>query len=323
MAVPLFVRARRGVLALTGKAASDGRHGSGTTMRDLRGKTAFITGGASGIGLAMAEAFGREGMNVMLADIEPAALSEAVEGLRAKQVRAEAVIADVASRDSLRAAALQTIAKFGKAHLVCNNAGVAAGGVFGTVPEKDWDWIIDVNLKGVVYGMEIFEPLIESHGEGGHFVNTASMAGMVSPPGMEPYCATKFAVVAMSEGWAAQLAAKTIGVSILCPGYVRTRIHESRRNRQDSYGPDQQHAPREGDLVSGAAVLAGISVEPVAARVLEAVRDNDLYVFTHPEMRAAVEMRFQRILQAFDKSAKSPALAGLEPRPAPVLGAGD
>src|ERR1700748_2029444 len=188
-------------------------------MHDLRGKTACVTGGASGIGWAMAEAFGREGMNVMIADIEPAALAKAVDELRAKQVRAEGVVADVASRDSVRAAALQTIAKFGKVHVVCNNAGVATGGLVGTVPEKDWDWILDVNLKGVVYGMEVFTPLIESHGEGGHFVNTASMAGMVSPPTMKPYCATKFAVVAMSEGWAGQLAARNIGVSILCPGF--------------------------------------------------------------------------------------------------------
>jgi NAD(P)-dependent dehydrogenase (short-subunit alcohol dehydrogenase family) len=288
-------------------------------MQDLRGKTAFVTGGASGIGLAMAEAFGREGMNVMIADIEPAALAKAVDELRAKQVRAEGVVADVASRDSLRAAALQTIAKFGKVHVVCNNAGVATGGMLGTVPEKDWDWILDVNLKGVVYGMEVFEPLIESHGEGGHFVNTASMAGMVSPPTMEPYCATKFAVVAMSEGWAGQLAAKNIGVSILCPGFVQTRIHESRRNRPEAYGADERQNRSEAELVSAAAVTGGIPVGPVGARVVEAIKDNDLYIFTHPEMKAATEMRFQRILDAFDKSAKSPAILALPPRAAPVL----
>lgn len=288
-------------------------------MQDLRGKTAFVTGGASGIGLAMAEAFGREGMNVMIADIEPAALAKAVDELRAKQVRAEGVVADVASRDFVRAAALQTIAKFGKVHVVCNNAGVATGGLVGTVPEKDWDWILDVNLKGVVYGMEVFTPLIESHGEGGHFINTASMAGMVSPPTMEPYCATKFAVVAMSEGWAGQLAARNIGVSILCPGFVQTRIHESRRNRPDAYGADERLTRSEVELVSAAAVQGGIPVGPVGGRVVEAIKDNDLYVFTHPEMKAATEARFQRILDAFDKSARSPALSALPERPAPVL----
>jgi NAD(P)-dependent dehydrogenase (short-subunit alcohol dehydrogenase family) len=288
-------------------------------MQDLRGKTAFITGGASGIGLAMAEAFGHEGMNVMLADIEAGALDAAVAGLRDKQIRAEGVNVDVSSRDSVRAGALETIARFGKVHLVCNNAGVGAGGLFGEVPERDWDWIVDVNLKGVVYGMEVFEPLIASHGEGGHFVNTASMAGMVSPPGMEPYCATKFAVVAMSEGWAGQLAVKNIGVSILCPGFVKTRIHESRRNRPQTYGPDTRVVSPEGQAITGANVLGGIPTGPVAARVVEAVRGGELYVFTHPEFKAAVEARFQRILDAFDKAAASPALAGLPKRELPGL----
>lgn len=288
-------------------------------MQDLRGKTAFITGGASGIGLAMAEAFGREGMNVMLADIEAGALEAAVAGLRDKQIRAEGVKVDVASRDSVRAGALETIARFGKVHLVCNNAGVGAGGLFGEVPERDWDWILDVNLKGVVYGMEVFEPLIASHGEGGHFVNTASMAGMVSPPGMEPYCATKFAVVAMSEGWAGQLAAKNIGVSILCPGFVKTRIHESRRNRSDAYGADTRIVSPEGQAISGANVLGGIPTGPVAARVVEAVQGGELYVFTHPEFKVAVEARFQRILDAFDKAAASPALASLPKRDLPSV----
>jgi NAD(P)-dependent dehydrogenase (short-subunit alcohol dehydrogenase family) len=287
-------------------------------MRELRGKTAFITGGASGIGLAMAEAFGREGMNIMLADIEATALAAAVEQLRGKQIRAEGVVADVCRRDALRAAALETIAKFGKVHLVANNAGVAAGGQIGTVSERDWDWVIDVNLKGVVHGMEIFAPLIASHGEGGHFVNTASMAGMVSPPGMEPYCATKFAVVAMSEGWAAQLAPSNIGVSILCPGFVRTRIHESRRNRSQDYGADAGSGGEEAAGIASTAVLNGIPVEPVANRVVEAVKAGELYIFTHPEFKAFVEARFAAILAAFDVSAASPALAALVGRDAPT-----
>ena len=278
-------------------------------MRDLTGKVAFITGGASGIGLAMARTFGREGMSVMLADIEPRALAAAVEDLRASQVRAEGVVADVTRRDSLRAAALETIAKFGKVHLVCNNAGVAAGGAFGTIPERDWAWVADVNQLGVVHGMEIFAPLIISHGEGGHFVNTASMAGMLGVPGMEPYCATKFAVVAMSEGWAPQMAGHGIGVSVLCPGFVKTRIHESRRNRPATYGPDERAPGLDAQLAEP--VLTGLDVQPVAERVLEGVLDNDFYIFTHPEMRTAVEERFAAILAAFDKAAASPALTNV------------
>jgi NAD(P)-dependent dehydrogenase (short-subunit alcohol dehydrogenase family) len=286
-------------------------------MQDFTGKVAFITGGASGIGLAMAKVFGRAGMKVMLADIEPAALAAAVEELRGLQVRVEGVVADVTSRDSLKSAALETIAKFGKVHVVCNNAGVGSGGEFGTVPAKDWAWVVDVNQLGVVYGMETFAPLIMSHGEGGHFVNTASMAGMVSPAGMEPYCATKFAVVAMSEGWAMQLAPHNIGVSILCPGFVKTRIHESRRNRPAEYGVNERPPGFDSSLSSP--VLTGMPVEPVAERVLEGIQDNDLYIFTHPEMRPAVEARFERILAAFDKSAASPALSALPVRAVPEL----
>ncbi len=285
-------------------------------MQDLKGKVAFITGGASGIGLAMAEAFGREGMSVMLADIEADALALAVDGLRAKQIRAEGYVTDVTRKDALRAAALETIARFGKVHLVCNNAGVGAGGVLGAFPDRDWDWVLDVNLKGVVFGMEIFAPLIASHGEGGHFVNTASMAGWVSPPGMEPYCATKFAVVAMSEGWAAQLAPRNIGVSILCPGFVKTRIHESRRNRPQGYGPDDRTPPPADAPPSP--VLSGISVEPVAARVVEAVKGNELYIFTHPEFIDAVAARFAKAMAAFDAAAESPALKGWRDRPSPM-----
>ena len=286
-------------------------------MKELKGKVAFITGGAAGIGLAMARAFGREGMSVMLADIEGETLRGAVDELRASQIKCEGVVCDVTSRDSLRAAALETIAKFGKVHLVCNNAGVGSGGPLGSVPERDWNWVIDVNLLGVVHGTEIFAPLILSHGEGGHFVNTASMAGMVSPPGMEPYCASKFAVVAMSEGWWAQLAPQGIGVSILCPGFVKTRIHESRRNRTGAYGPDERVPGFDGALSSP--VLSGIPVEPVAARVLEAVLADELYIFTHPEMRGAVEDRFARIMAGFDASKASPALSGLAAREVPPI----
>jgi NAD(P)-dependent dehydrogenase (short-subunit alcohol dehydrogenase family) len=290
-------------------------------MKDLRDKVAFITGGASGLGLAMAKSFGREGMKVMIADIDEKSLTAAVKELRDSQVRADGVICDVTERNSVRNAALKTIATFGKVHVVCNNAGVAVGGPMGTVSERDWDWIMDVNLMGVVYGMETFAPLIESHGEGGHFVNTASMAGMMGVPNMEPYCATKFAVVAMTEGWAAQLAPKNIGVSALCPGFVQTKIHESERNKPSRYGSSSTVSSGLGDTKETAAqmVLSGIPVEPVGNRVVEAIKDNDLYIFTHVEMKPFVEMRFQNILAAFDKSAHSKALGVLPKRDASTM----
>ncbi|HLZ84891.1 MAG TPA: SDR family NAD(P)-dependent oxidoreductase [Caulobacteraceae bacterium] len=281
-------------------------------MKDLRGKTAFITGGASGMGLAMAEAFGAEGMNIMIADIEADVALQKVEALRARQTKAECVQVDVTSRNSLRNGALATIAKFGKVHVVANNAGIGAGGPFGSVPEGDWDWVIDVNLKGVVYGMEVFAPLIDSHGEGGHFVNTASMAGHISPGGMEPYCATKFAVVAMSEGWRQQLEPKNIGVSVLCPGLVSTNIYAGRRNRQNTvYGEKdkdfgQDNLERQRQWMAG-----GIDPLVVGQRVVEGVKDDDMYIFTHVEYEGVVRQRFERVMAGFEKSKQSPALNSL------------
>ena len=183
-------------------------------------------------------------------------------------------------------------------------------GPIGTIAEKDWDWIFDVNLKGVIAGTEIFLPLIESHGEGGHFVNTGSMSSLVVRPGREPYAATKFAVLALSEGWAIQLEEKNIGISVLCPGYVRTRIGESGRARQERYG-----GPQEKQLAGTGAPNAlmgdAIPPEPVGERVVEAIKANELYIITHPEMKPVVEARCARLLRAFDRAATSPALSHL------------
>jgi NAD(P)-dependent dehydrogenase (short-subunit alcohol dehydrogenase family) len=278
-------------------------------MQDFKGKTAFITGGASGIGFGMAHAFGRAGMNVVIADIDSEVARKAAEMLQRDQIKAVAVHCDVTLRSEVQRAALDAVAAFGKVHIVCNNAGVAVGGPLGTVGHRDWDWIIDVNLKGVVYGVETFFPLIKSHGEGGHFVNTASMAGMVSPANMEPYTATKFAVVAMSEGWAQQLAPLGIGMSVLCPGFVKTRIHESNRARQSRYG---ERAPdtRSDEARSEAAkmVQGGMDPDIVGERVLEAIKAREFYIFTHPEMKAAVDARFAGIDAGFKHAEESHAL---------------
>jgi NAD(P)-dependent dehydrogenase (short-subunit alcohol dehydrogenase family) len=282
-------------------------------MKDFRGKTAFVTGGASGIGLGMARAFGRAGMNVVLADIDETAAKAAAETLAGEQIKAVPVVCDVTDRANVRAAALEALAAFGKVHIVCNNAGVAVGGPIGTVKDKDWDWILDVNLKGVIYGTETFVPLIRGHGEGGHIVNTASMAGMIAPPGMEPYTATKFAVVAMSEGWAQQLAPLDIGVSVLCPGFVKTRIHESGRARQDKYGgTGAVDALGNGPSEAAQMVMSGIDPDVVGNRVLEAVRAGELYIFTHPQMKEFVQMRFAAIMAGFDAAQESEALKAVK-----------
>ena len=277
-------------------------------MRDLTGKTAFITGGASGLGLAMAHAFGGAGMNVMLADIEEAPLAAARAELEARQIKTASVLCDVADRAAVNAAAEATLAAFGKVHVVCNNAGVGAGGPIDQVKPGDWDWILAVNLMGVVYGMEAFTPHIRAHGEGGCFVNTASMAGMISVPGMEPYTATKYAVVGMSEGWAGQLAPENINVAVLCPGFVKTKINQSGRTRQSQYGGPVPNNP----VVGQSHVDNGIDPEFVGRRVLEAVQNDERYIFTHPGMRGLVEQRFGRIMAGFDAAASSPALADLD-----------
>jgi NAD(P)-dependent dehydrogenase (short-subunit alcohol dehydrogenase family) len=286
-------------------------------MKDFKGKTAFVTGGASGIGLAMARAFGRQGMNVVIADIEDAPAKAAVERLTSEQIKAVSVHCDVGERNNLRAAALEAVSAFGKVHVVCNNAGVGAGGEIGKVPERDWDWIVDVNLKSVYYGVETFLPLIRSHGEGGHFVNTASIAGLISGPGMEPYSATKYAVVAMSEGWAVQLAGSNIGMSVLCPGFVRTRIHESARTKQARFGGTagpESFDPDRREMITKA-IETGLDPDVVGARVVEAVRDNQLYIFTDPRFKDVVEMRFAAIRNVFQQAEESEALKSVKSWP--------
>jgi len=281
-------------------------------IKETQGKTVFITGGASGIGFGMAHAFGRAGMNVVVADIDKDVTRKAAEMLTRDQIKAVPVVCDVGIRSQVQRAALDAVAAFGKIHVVCNNAGVGAGGAFGTISEGDWDWIIDVNLKGVVYGTETFVPLIKSHGEGGHIINTASMAGLISPPRLEPYSATKYAVVAMSEGWAQQLQEFDIGVSVLCPGFVNTRIHESERARPSRYGGrggDDAYGERRAETAKH--IQSGLHPDIVGERVLEAVKAGELYIFTHPEMKAAVDARFEAISAGFKSAEESQALKAI------------
>jgi NAD(P)-dependent dehydrogenase (short-subunit alcohol dehydrogenase family) len=271
-------------------------------MREFKGKTAFVTGGASGIGLAMAKAFAEEGMNVMLADVEQSALDAALKDMNQYGNHVRGVACDVADPESVERAAQATFAAFGKVHILCNNAGVAGGGGIDTISVESWKWVVDVNLMGVVYGVGSFLPHMRAHGEGGHIVNTASMAGMVSGMGFNPYTATKFAVVAMSEGLVPQLQPFGIGVSVLCPHFVRTRIGESGRNRQERYGQAQPLDPN-GPAAAFVAEIArqieaGRDPAEVATRVLNAIRNGELYIFTHPNMRELVDSRFAAIQAA-------------------------
>src|ERR1700686_3205972 len=206
-------------------------------MHDIAGKTAFVTGGASGIGLALGRAFAEAGMKVVLADIETDALATAVRSLHDLGSEVRGIPCDVTDPDSVERAAKASYEAFGNVHVVCNNAGVAGGSGIDSISLDDWRWVLDVNLMGVLYGIRTFLPHIRAHGEGGHIVNTASMAGMDSGLGFSSYAASKFAVVTMSEGLAMQIKPFGIGVTVLCPGYVRTRIGERGRNRPERYGP--------------------------------------------------------------------------------------
>jgi len=274
-------------------------------MREFAGRTAFVTGGASGIGLALGRAFAQAGMNVVLADIETEALAAAVKSLHNFGPAIRGVSCDVADPMSVERAAKASYETFGNVHVVCNNAGVAAGGGIENISLDNWRWVLDVNLMGVLHGLRTVLPHIRAHGQGGHFVNTASMAGMNSGLGFSPYAASKFAVVAMSEGLAAQLKPLGIGVSVLCPSYVRTRIGESGRNRPERYGATQTPDPASatGQMLAqiAARLEAGLDPSDVAARVLAAIRDDELYVFTHPAMRLEVDERFAAIQAAMDR----------------------
>ena len=277
-------------------------------MQELTGKTAFVTGGASGIGLALGRTFAEAGMKVMLADIEAGALEAAVRSL-SNDADVRGVLCDVADPDSVDQAAEACCKAFGKVHVVCNNAGVGGGSGIDEISLPTWRWVLDVNLMGVVHGIRTFLPHIRAHGEGGHIVNTASMAGLNSGLGFSPYAASKFAVVNISEGLAKQLMPLGIGVTVLCPGFVRTRIWEAGRNRQDRYGPARRPDPDSaaGKLAAQLAEFGQSGLDPadVAAQVLTAIRDNELYVFTHhsAEWRAELQERFDTILAAMDKAA--------------------
>jgi NAD(P)-dependent dehydrogenase (short-subunit alcohol dehydrogenase family) len=278
-------------------------------VRELAGKTAFVTGGASGIGLALGCAFAEAGMQVMLADIEADALAAAVDTLRGHGSDVRGVSCDVADPLSVERAAAASYAAFGNVHVVCNNAGVGGGSGIDAISLDTWRWVLDVNLMGVVHGVRTFLPHIRAHGEGGHIVNTASMAGMSSGLGFSPYSASKFAVVNMSEGLATQLAPLGIGVTVVCPGFVRSRIWESGRNRPQRYGPTQTPDPASpaGLLAARLAELGQSGLEPatVATQVLAAIRQDELYVFTHAGAgwRAGLQERFAAILAAMDKAA--------------------
>jgi NAD(P)-dependent dehydrogenase (short-subunit alcohol dehydrogenase family) len=274
-------------------------------MKSLEGKTAFVTGAASGIGLGIATALAQAGVKVMLCDIEKDALDKAVAALRETNADVEGVLADVSLKDNLQRAADETIARFGKVHILVNNAGVGGGGDYGTWNDAGWNWVLGVNLLSVVWGIEIFGPLIEKHGEGGQIVSTASIAGMVALTNPS-YDVTKFGVVALSEDLRPKLAARGIGVSVLCPGVIRTNIVSSGRNIPDRFAGQIQTVPTEGpgtDMLKAVteAIAKGIDPLYVGELVREAIEGDWPHIFTDLQFEPYIEARFATIKQGFDR----------------------
>ena len=280
-------------------------------MSKFIGKTAVISGGAEGIGLSIAKALGEQKMNIVLTDINEKNLQKASLELETIGVPVLPVVLDVAKEDQWQEVAEKAIARFGKIHMVVNNAGV--GGESGSIENQNargWQWALDVNLMGVVFGAKVMVPLIKQHGEGGWIVNVASMAGMGGTPYGGAYTATKAAVVAVSESWAGELESEGINVSVLCPAFVQTRIYDSERNRQSQYKSDKKSSISENVFLNKAKKMVenGIEVSIVGKRVVEALNDGEFYIFTHPNYRPLVEERSSQINAAFEKASKSPLL---------------
>jgi NAD(P)-dependent dehydrogenase (short-subunit alcohol dehydrogenase family) len=286
-------------------------------VKVVAGKTAFITGGASGIGLGMAHAFVKAGMKVVLADRRPdhidAALGEFERAGQASQVHA--IRLDVTDRGAMSAAAVETERVFGKLHILANNAGVGIQGPFQGITFADWDFGLAVNLGGVINGLQIFLPRIRAHGEGGHIINTASLAALVPMPAQFViYQTAKAAVVTLSEGIRAELKKENIGVSVLCPGPVRTNIHELAKNRPLQFGVGD--AFRATEEAGGAQVNFPSMMEPAAAGelVLKAVLNDELYIITHGEWKVAAEQRHAALVAAMPDKLDPVLLAMLQAR---------
>ena len=284
---------------------------------EFSGKTAIISGAAGGIGLALAEALAQQGMNIVMGDIDAAALSESGEALRAKGYKVLTCSLDVTDYAQWEDVVSSATAEFGKVHMVVNNAGV--GGTPGKIEDTEhetWQWVMDVNVMGVLYGAQACVPASKAHGEGGWVLNVASMAGMMGMPYAGAYCASKAAVVSMTESWFAELQPHNIHASVLCPAFVKTRIHESYRNRQEKYAVAAEKRIDKEKLQAGAkaasmAVESGIPASMLAERVVEALVSKQIYIYTHPNYRKVTAGRFKAIDKAFVDAEQSPTVGHL------------
>lgn len=273
--------------------------GMNATRDPFRDRVAVVTGGGNGIGAAMATAFAARGSKLVLADLDPVALARTTSALEATGASVLAVRTDVGERVQVERLLAATLERFGAVHVVCNNAGVAVAGALAEATPADWEYTMRVNFWGVVHGVSVFVPRLIAQGQGGHVVNTASMAGLVGMEWLGVYCASKFAVVGLTESLQRELRPHDIGVSVLCPMIVQTAITaNSIRNRpaalRNPGAPDGVADDGAGD--DAVPPMAGgiIPVEEVSRRVVRAIDRGDFYVLTHPEQRAILRRRAAR-----------------------------
>jgi NAD(P)-dependent dehydrogenase (short-subunit alcohol dehydrogenase family) len=270
-------------------------------MKNVKGKTAFITGGGSGIGLGMAKVFASAGMNVVLADMRQDHLDAAMEYFREKGQPAHPILLDVADRDAFAPAANEAGKLFGPVHVLCNNAGINIIRPLDKARYEDWDWLINVNLVGVINGLMTFIPRMKAVG-GGHIVNTSSIAGIVAGPGTGIYSATKFAIRGLSESLRYDLAPFDIGVSVLCPGTVATNLHQSEENRPSHYEGAADDEARKTRSLTGQVfrqvLPSGMDPLEVGEKVLRGIERNDFYILPHSEFREEFQESFDEIIAA-------------------------
>jgi NAD(P)-dependent dehydrogenase (short-subunit alcohol dehydrogenase family) len=286
--------------------------GMRTPMQDIEGKTAFITGGGSGVGLGMAKVFATAGMQVVIADIRQDHLDEAMAHFSETNFRVHPIRLDVTDRAAFARAADEAERVFGGVHVVCNNAGINMFAPMDECTYDDWDWILGVNLGGVINGVQTFVPRLKAQEHGGHIVNTASMAAFITGPGAGIYTVSKFGVRGLSECLRWSLAPHNIGVSVLCPGLVNTNIHESETVRPEKFS--RHIGPIDQEFMAKLPEMHKAGMDPVAVgeKVLAGIRRNDLYIFPHPEFRAELSEIFEDVLSALPQDPVDPRRLAVE-----------
>jgi NAD(P)-dependent dehydrogenase (short-subunit alcohol dehydrogenase family) len=289
-------------------------------MQDVRGKVLFITGGASGIGLGITKVLVDAGMQAVIGDIRQDHIDEALEHFARRQQgsRVHAIRLDVTDRDAMARAADEAERRFGKVHVLFNNAGIDPSGPLKQATYADWDYAVGVNLGGVINGVQTFLPRILRHGEGGHIFSTASLAGLiVMPAQMVMYYMTKAAVIAFMESIRGELAADNVGVSVLCPGPIKSRIHESGQNRPERFRAGSGFRDAESTLARRQVSDLWMEPEEVGRMCLKAILGNELYVITHGEWRDAFQQRCSAILAAMPTRVNEALVASLRAPPPP------